>query len=101
MITGPEMSDLNYFVLPRIQAHWKEVAYALRYDIHTVKAIEESSKENTKKCCMQLFEDWLTTNHGSSAGPKTWATLLTALGKIEELTAVREDILKDLKATMS
>ena len=93
------MGDLNRIVLPRILAHWKEVAYALKYDISTVRAIEENNKENTRKCCMQLFEDWLTTNHGASAGPKTWSTLLNVLGNIEELTAVREDILKDLSAT--
>lgn len=96
MYAEPEIGQLNYLVVPRIKAYWKDVAYRLGYKIHTVQAIKESNKGNPKGCCLEFFENWLTTKNGASAGPKTWSTLMDALEKVEELAAVREEILKDL-----
>ena len=86
----PEMGDLNYIVVPKIKAHWEDVAYALRFKIHDVQAIKEKYHEDPKKCCVQLFADWLSTNKGVT--PKTWPTLLAKLKKVEELTEVVENI---------
>ncbi|XP_065903623.1 uncharacterized protein [Dysidea avara] len=88
--TVPEMGDLNYIVVPKIKAHWEDVAYALRFKIHDVQAIKEKYHEDPKKCCVQLFADWLSTNKGVT--PKTWPTLLAKLKKVEELTEVVENI---------
>jgi len=93
----PEMCDLNRIVVPMIEAYWREVAFALRYKNHTVYSIQTKHSGDQKKCCKHLLEDWLTTNHGQNAGPKTWSTLLKALKEIEDLTAAREEILKLLQ----
>ena len=88
------MGDLNEIVIPRIQAEWEDVAYALRYEIHMVRAIQEKHREDPKRCCKGLLEDWLTTKNGTP--PKTWNTLLSALRKVNELTSVTREIEEEL-----
>ena len=88
------MRDLNKIVVPKVLAEWEDIAYELEYEISGVKNIRNKHKENPKKCCKELFEDWLTTNNG--ARPKTWKTLLDKLKEIEELHEVTEDIIEEL-----
>lgn len=76
----PEMRDLNRLVVPRIEVHWNDVAYALHYKLYTADAIQDKFKG---RACMRFFEDWLSTDHGASAGPKTWLTLLNAIKEVE------------------
>ena len=88
------MHDLNRIVIPNVSAEWKDIAYALRYKISTVKQISEKHKEHPKKCCKELFESWLVTSNG--VGPKTWQTLLDKFKEIEELYSVTESITEEL-----
>ena len=92
--SNPEMGDLNEIVIPKIQAEWEDVAYALRYEIHMVKTIQEKYREDPTKCCKGLLKDWLTTKNGTS--PKTWNTLLDALRKVNVLTSVTREIEEEL-----
>ena len=89
----PKMADINKIIIPRIQAEWEDVAYALHYEIPKVKAIKENN-QSLKKCCRELFIDWLSTDHG--AGPKTWATLIEKLKEVEDLTAATNEIIDEL-----
>jgi len=89
----PLMSDLNKIIIPKIMANWDDVAYALCYEVHTVKAIREKS-QNPKKCCQILFEDWLSSSNG--AHPKTYSTLLNKLHDVDELTEVIEEIVQEI-----
>ena len=77
-------------MIPNIKASWKYIAYALKYDIQPVKAIGKNNQNDVKECCLELFEDWLTTDHGVK--PKTWSTLLARLKTVEELSAAVEVI---------
>ena len=95
MFLVPEMGDINKIVVPKIQAEWEDVAYALRYKIPTVNAIKAKYNDNPKKCCKELFTDWLSTDHG--AGPKTWSTLLDKLKDVEDLAAARNKVMDELK----
>ena len=88
------MGILIMTVIPRINAVWEDVAYALRYEIHTVESIRSKHKNDPKNCCRELFKDWLTTNNG--AAPKTWSTLLDKLKNVGDLVAARETIRKEL-----
>ena len=87
------MAEIIKIVIPRIQAEWEKVAYILRYSIPAVKAIKESN-QNSEKCCLELFVDWLSTDHG--AGPKTWSTLIEKLKEVEDLTAATNEIIDEL-----
>ena len=79
------MGDINKIVVPRIQAEWEDFAYALHYEIPAVQNISAKHNENPKKCCRELFIDWLSTDHGD--GPKTWKTLIGKLKEVDELAA--------------
>ena len=59
-----------------------------------VRAIQEKYRDDPRKCCKGLLEDWLTTKNGTS--PKTWNTLLGALRKVNELTSVTHEIEEEL-----
>ena len=87
------MAVINSIVIPRIQAEWEDVAYALRYEIPTVSAIK-ANNNNTKKCCKELFIDWLSTDHG--VHPKTWSTLIEKLDEVEDLAAATNEIKSEL-----
>ena len=91
----PEMADLLDIVIPLIKAEWEDVAYSLQYGIHTVDAIGEKHKNDPHKCCRELLKDWLKSDHGVS--PKNWYMLLTIIGKKSNLTAVKEEIIKELE----
>ena len=87
------MADIIKIVIPRIQAEWEKVAYILRYSIPAVKAIKENH-QNSEKCCLKLFVDWLSTDRGT--GPKTWSTLIEKLKEVEDLAAATNQIIDEL-----
>ena len=50
------MVNINKIVIPCIQAEWEDVAYALDYEIVTVKSIKANHKNNPKGAsCKELF----------------------------------------------
>jgi len=94
----PEMGDLVTNVIPKIKAEWEDVAYALGFKIAAVTAIKEDHQKNAKKCCRELFIEWLDKGHGIS--PKTWTVLIEKLKKIE-LVKAAEEIVEELLATVN
>ena len=88
------MGDLNKIVVPKINAYWEDVAYALCFKIHTVEFITSKHYGDPKKCCKELLKNWLSTSNG--VRPKNWSTLLSKLKDVEELVAAREEIMKEL-----
>ena len=85
---------LNEIVIPNIMNQWEDIAYALRYDIATVTAIKDQEHGNPRRCCREFLRDWLTTDHGSRAGPKVWSTLIDALNEVDEISSdITEDII--------
>lgn len=93
-ILEPEMGDFNYIVVPKISHLWDEVAYTLHYEISTVSSISNKHNDDPKKCCKELLKDWLSSNNGAT--PKLWSTFINKLKKVGDLTAAREEIIKEL-----
>ena len=87
------MRHLIQFVVPRISANWEEVAYALKFEIQSVLTIKGQYPTNFKKCCMEMFKEWLMSK---DKGPITWSFLLETLREIEDLKAVTEEIERQL-----
>ena len=94
---GPEMFDLISIVMPKIMNEWEYVTYALRYDVNITKSIKEKQREDPKKCCHEFFQDWLTTNNGAKAGPKSWLTMIEALKQVNIADNIIEDIIAKVK----
>ena len=89
------MKDLILIVIPLLKAEWKDVAFLLNYKPTTINSIKQSQHDDPKKCCRELFEDWLETKHGVS--PKHWGTLLNTIAESEDFTKTVEDILEQLE----
>ena len=94
VLLEPKMHDFNTIVVPKVAAHWEDIAYALDYEIPTVDQISNKYKENPTKCCKELFKDWLVTSNGVK--PKIWQTLLDKLKELQQLNKVTEEITKEL-----
>ena len=83
------MWDLIKIVIPEVKAEWKHLAYSMKYNTATVKAIKKDCSDSAE-CCETLFEDWLSTDHG--AAPKTWSTLLQKINDVDTLATAVDDI---------
>ena len=81
----PKIRDIVKFVVPKVAAHWKTLAYVLEFDTSRVEIIGEKHFRDPEKCCREVFIHWLNSKEGIS--PKTWGVLLRTLSDITELTA--------------
>ena len=88
------MRLLHEIVVPRIAADWSIVADYLEYEVEYKQLIKERCQNDPMKCCVELLEDWLSSNRGVS--PKSWSRLIEALKEIKILTATTEKIIQDL-----
>ena len=89
LLSEPQMWELISIVIPKIKPQWESLAYCMRYNIQEVEGFKTD-----KDCCISLFDNWLSTNHGPK--PKTYQTLLKHIKKIDELTAASDEIEKEL-----
>ena len=88
------MRLLHEIVVPRIAADWSMVADFLEYDVQYKRLIREKCFHDPQRCCVELLEDWLSSNRGVS--PKSWQKLIEVLRGIRSLKAVTETIVEDL-----
>ena len=88
------MRLLHEIVVPRIAADWSIVADYLEYELEYKRLIREKCRDNPERCCVELLEDWLTSNRGVS--PKSWSKLIVVLREIKSLKATTEKIVEDL-----
>ena len=91
---GPAMRLLHEIVVPKIAADWSIVADYLEYDLKYKQTIKENCQNDPMKCCVELLEDWLSSNRGVS--PKSWSKLIEALKGIRSLKVETEMIIHDL-----
>ena len=87
------MWELIEFVIPKVKAQWKELAFCMRYSIEEVDGFARDGK-GLHDCCKKLFMNWLNTDHGTK--PKNYKTLLKYIRYIDNLTAAAETIEKEL-----
>ena len=88
------MRLLHDIVVPRIAADWSIVADYLEYEVEYKRIIKERCRDDPVKCCVELLEDWLSSDRGVS--PKSWSRLIEALKGIKSLTDATEKIVQDL-----
>ena len=93
-LTEPSLKWMHKIVVPNISFCWKKVADFLEYSISKRKEIEERQRGDPTKCCVELLEDWVSTDNGVK--PKTWSKLLSLLKEITELRNISLTIEKQL-----
>ena len=91
---GPAMRLLHEIVVPRIAADWSIVADYLEYKVEYKRIIKKRGQNNPVKCCVELLEDWLSSDRGVS--PKSWSRLIKALKGIKNLEATTKKIVQEL-----
>ena len=90
VLPAPAMQQLIKIVVPKVKAEWKYVAYAMGYKVYEVNDIHKDCCDS-KERCVKLFTKWLITS-----SDKTWQTLLYHIKEVDDLTAVVEEIEKEL-----
>ena len=93
------MKLLHQYVFDHIAYKWKEIADILEFTIEQKELIKETEKEDPRKCCVHLFEKWLSTSNG--IGPKTWGTLLEELDNSGRYEAAIDEIKRNLQVKYS
>ena len=84
-----DMDKVKEIIIPNVKAHWKDLAYAMKYSIEDVKGFDGNGRSLEERC-ENLITDWLTSSHGPT--PKTYQTLLNYIKKVNLLTAAAEKI---------
>lgn len=92
------MHELTKIVIPRVKAEWKDLAYAMRYEIGEVDAFYKDGRDLHERC-VNLFTNWMKTNHFPT--PQTYQTLLKYIRKVDNLTAASEEIEEKLVQALS
>ena len=87
------MADLNKIVVKKVMVQWEQLAEGFRYDNAIIANIKKQNRENSEECCREFLRDWLGTDNGIKAGPKTWSTLFDI---IKEYTSIGRDIREDM-----
>ena len=90
----PNMKWMHKIIIPNVSHCWETVADFLEYPIPKKKEIIERQRGDPTKCCVELLEDWLSTDNGVK--PKTWSKLLSLLKEIRELKNVSLSIEQQL-----
>ena len=93
LLTATKMYELTEIVAPKIMGKWEQLAYCMRYEPGEVETFKRDSND-PKECCMKLFSNWMTTDHGPT--PKTYQTLLNHIEKVNDLAAASEAIKRKL-----
>ena len=88
------MRLLHEIVVPRIAANWSIVADFLEYELEYKQLIREKCRDDPQRCCVELLEDWLSSNRG--VFPKSWSKLIEVLRGIKSLKATTEKIVENL-----
>ena len=88
------MKWMHKVVVPNVCHCWWKIADYLGYPIPKKKEIERRQRGDPYDCCVELMEDWLTSDQGVT--PKTWHTLVSVLKDISELSSVSHSIEQQL-----
>ena len=79
------MKLIRKLVIPKVSYCWEAIADFLEYPTAKKKEIKERQRGDPSKCCIELMEDWLTSDRG--VAPKTWHKLVSVLKEIKELSS--------------
>ena len=67
-------------VVPVIAQEWLQIGVHLGMEMAILKTFKATESYDLKLCCLEMFECWLTGSKGTGASPRTWSTVLSAVG---------------------
>ena len=68
-------------VVPAIIAQeWLQIGDHLGMKATILKTFKATESHDLNLCCLEMFECWLEGPRGTGASPRTWSTVLSAVG---------------------
>ena len=86
----PELAALQELVFPFAAAQWEAVADYLLVSFEKRSAITASERGRVDVCCRELFNQWLQWLPGTGFLPRTWGTVLDAVGEAVGLEVAKQ-----------
>ena len=68
---------------------WKDFGLALSMKKSALDSIDMTQRGNPGDCLREMLADWL---RGAGDPPRTWSTIVAALGKVESLESLAEEV---------
>lgn len=86
MKAKPTIKELINFVVPRVAPMWDDVAMGLNIKVPQLHLIAKDNANDSQRCCIEMFCDWLDSRHDAS-----WQNLIYALKDVQ-LNCVATDV---------
>ena len=67
-------------VVPAIAQEWLQIGVHLGMGATILKTFKATESHDLKLCCLEMFECWLEGSRGTGEFPRTWSTVLSAVG---------------------
>ena len=67
-------------VVPAIAQEWLQIGVHLGIEVAILKTFTVTESHDLKLCCLEMFECWLKESRGTGESPRTWFTVLSAVG---------------------
>ena len=67
-------------VVPAIAQEWLQIGVHLEMEAAILKTFKATESHDLNLCCLEMFECWLEGSRGTGASPRTWSTVLSAVG---------------------
>ena len=93
--SAPELAVVQELVVPFAAAQWEAVADYLLVSYEKRAAIAASERGQVEVCCRELFNQWLQWFPGTGSLPRTWWTVLDAVGE-----AVGPEVAKQIRTRL-
>ena len=67
-------------VVPSVAHKWHQLGIHLGMEVAILKTFKVTESHDVKLCCLEMFECWLQESRGTGESPRTWSTVLSAVG---------------------
>ena len=67
-------------VVPAIAQEWLQIGVHLGMEVAILKTFKATESHDLKLCCLEMLECWLQGSKGTGESPRTWSTVLSAVG---------------------
>ena len=67
-------------VVPSVAHKWHQLGVHLGMEAAILKTFKATESHDVKLCCLEMFECWLQESKGTGESPRTWSTILFAVG---------------------
>ena len=67
-------------LIPTVAKDWRLIGVQLGIEASILKACKSTESYDLELCCLEMLEYWLKEASGTGESPRTWSTILSAVG---------------------